>query len=174
MDDEPEDSADEIPSEAHDPSLGQQHPQLAELEQRIAWFIDHPEFEQCVVVEPESQSIVHFHIPLRSRRSFREPRLGRIMEVELTPDEAVREDVLLKIGFEEAGQRKGTFEGTRNCVFPRFTKPAMKAKLAARDVIRVMEEVFLVGDGAWLWTFHVNDPNQWPDPLPKPNPWPPR
>jgi hypothetical protein len=150
----------------------QTHPQLAELEQRIAWFIDHPEFEQCVVVEPESQSIVRFHIPLKSMRGFREARLGRIMEVELTPDEAVREDVILKIGFERSRERKGTFDGKRNCVFPQFTKPAKRAKDAAKDVLRVMEEVFQVGH-AWLWTFQVDDPDQWPDPLPKPNPWPP-
>jgi hypothetical protein len=148
------------------------HPQLAEIEQRIAWFIDHPEFEQCVIVEPDSQSIVRFHIPLKTMRGFRSEKYGRIMEVELTPDEATREDVMLKIGFELAGTRKATFDGARNQVFPRFTKPAMKAKHAARDVLRVMEEVFQVGH-AWLWTFKVDDPNQWPDPLPKPKPWPP-
>jgi hypothetical protein len=154
--------------------MDQRHPQLPELEQRIAWFLDNPQFEQCVVVEPESQSIVRFHIPLKSKRGFREPKLGRIMEVELTPAEVEREDVLLRIGFEEAGQRKGTFDGERNCVFPRFTRPAMKAKVAAGEVVRVMEEVFLVGEGAWLWTFHIDDPDQWPDPLPKPRRWPPR
>lgn len=149
-----------------------EHPQLAELEQRIAWFIDHPEFEQCVIVEPESQSIVRFHIPLKTMRGFRSEKFGRVMEVELTPDEAVLEEVMLKIGFAMAGTRKATFEGARNQVFPRFTKPAMKAKIAARDVVRVMEEVFQVGH-AWLWTFQIDDPNQWPDPLPKPTPWPP-
>jgi hypothetical protein len=154
--------------------MDQQHPQLAELEQRIAWFIDHPEFEQCVVVEPESQSIVRFHIPLKSLRGFRSAKLGRVMEVELTPAEAIREDVMLKIGFERSGQRKGTFNDKRNRVFPQFTKEAKRAKDAARDVLRVMEEVFLLGESPWLWTFQIDDPNQWPDPLPKPKVWPPK
>src|ERR1700710_1790946 len=100
------------------------HPQLAELEQRIAWFLAHPEFEQCVVVEPESQSVVRFNIPLKSLRGYRAAHLGRSMEGELTPDEAIREDVMRKIGFELSGRRKGNFNGERNCVFPQFSKQA--------------------------------------------------
>lgn len=172
MDSPPDPPSDPSLVPSLDPSLDRPHPQLAELERRIAWFIDHPEYEQCVVVEPESQSIVRFHIPLKSMRGYRSEKYGRIMEVELTPDEAVREEVMRKIGFEKSGQRKGTFNGERNCVFPRFTKQAMKPKQAAKDVLRVMEDVFQVGH-AWLWTFHVDDPNQWPDPLPKPEKWPP-
>ena len=149
------------------------HPQLRELEQRIAYFIENPQFEECVVIEPESQSMVRFKIPLKSMRGFRSVKYGRVMEVELTPDEAVREDVLLKIGFEASGRRKGNFEGERNCVFPHFTKSTKEARQAARDVVRVMEDVFLLGDEPWLWTFHLDDPDQWPDPLPKPDPWPP-
>lgn len=150
----------------------QSHPQLRELEKRIAYFIDHPEHELCVVVDPESQSIVRFSIPLKSMRGHRAPELGRIMEVELTPTEAEREDVMFKIGFERAGQRKGTFDGERNCVFPRFTKATKLPKQAALDVARLMDEVFGLGT-PWLWTFHVDDPNQWPDPLPRPSVWPP-
>jgi hypothetical protein len=149
------------------------HPQRVELEQRIHWFITHPEHELCVVVEPESQSIVRFHIPLKSKRGYRSADLGRIMHVELTPDEAVREDVLLKIGFESSGRSKRTWQGERNCIFPQFTKQAMHARRAAEDVLRVMEEVYLLGPCAWLWTSHVDDPDQWPDPLPRPAVWPP-
>ena len=149
------------------------HPQLTELEQRIAWFFDHPEFDHCVVVDPESQSIIRFRIPLKSMRGFRSPKLGRVMEIELTPDEAIDgEEILLKMGFESPTQRKGNFDGRRNCIFPQFTKKTLGAKEAARDVVKIMETVFKVGH-AWLWTFHVNDPDQWPDPLPKPTPWPP-
>jgi hypothetical protein len=151
----------------------QSHPQLAELEQRIAWFIANPEYELCVVVEPESQSIVRFHIPLKSLRGYRSPQYGRIMEVELTPDEAVREDLMFKIGFERHGHRKGTFDGTRNCVFPCFTKETKHPKQASLDVARIMVDVFALGDSPWLWTFNVDDPNQWPDPLPRPEVWPP-
>lgn len=150
----------------------QSHPQLTELETRIAYFLAHPEHELCVVVDPESQSIVRFHIPLKTKRGYRSEKFGRIMEVELTPEEAVREEIMFKIGFEEDGQRKGTFQGERNCVFPRFTKETKHAKQAALDVVRVMEEVFGL-DTPWLWTFHVDDPNQWPDPLPRPAVWPP-
>jgi hypothetical protein len=149
------------------------HPQLVEIEQRIAWFIAHPEFDHCVIVEPISQSSVHFKIPLKSMRGFRSERYGRIMHVELTPDEAIHEDVMLKMGFESLTQRKGSYNGERNCVFPQFTKPALAAKQAAKDVIRIMEDVFGLVGHPWLWTFHVDDPNQWPDPLPKPDPWPP-
>ena len=149
------------------------HPQLVELEQRIAWFLAHPEHDQCVVVEPESQSIVRFRIPLKSMRGYRDEKLGRIMEVELTPDEAAAgEPILRKMGFEPHGHRKGTFDGTRNCIFPEFVKPTTTARLAARDVARIFDEVFGVGD-RWLWTFHEDDPNQWPDPLPRPAVWPP-
>lgn len=149
------------------------HPQLIEIERRIAWFLANPQFEQCVIVEPESQSMVRLHIPLKTLRGFRSEKFGRVMEVELTPDEAVREDIMLKIGFVSAGERKGTFDGVRNSVFPKFTKPTTSARQAAKDVLRVMQEVFQIGD-AWLWTFEVDDPNQWPDPLPKPVPWPPK
>ena len=150
------------------------HPQLVELEQRIGWFLAHPQFDCCVVVEPQSQSIVRFRIPLKSMRGYRDEKLGRIMEVELTPDEAVAgEAILKKMGFEPHGHRKGTWDGTRNCVFPEFIKPTTHARQAASDVARIMDEVFGTGD-AWLWTFHVDDPNQWPDPLPKPWPWPPQ
>lgn len=150
------------------------HPQLVELEQRIAWFLAHPEHDCCVVIEPESQSAVRLRIPLKSMRGFRSEKLGRIMEVELTPEEVDRggEAALIKIGFEPHGGRKGTFDGIRNSYFPEFIKPTESARLTARDVARVMDEVYRVGD-AWLWTFHVDDPNQWPDPLPKPSPWPP-
>lgn len=149
------------------------HPQRIELEQRIAWFLANPKHELCVVVEPESQSIVRFHIPLKTLRGYRDEKYGRIMEVELTPDEVERgEPVLTKLGFEHVGDRKGTFDGLRNQVFPRFEKPTTHARNAAGDVLRIMDEVFGVGD-AWLWTFHVDDPDQWPDPLPKPDPWPP-
>ena len=155
------------------PAMEGPHPQLAELEQRIAWFIENPKQELCVIVEPETQSIVRFRIPLKSMRGFRSAKLGRLMDVELTPEEAEREDVLLAIGFERIGERKANFDGLRNQVFPRFSKPTTSAKEAARDVLRIMEEVFRVGEAAWLWTFHVDDPDQWPDPLPKPHPWPP-
>lgn len=148
------------------------HPQLAEIEKRIAWFIEHPQHELCVIVEPDSQSIIRFHIPLKALRGYRHANQGRIMEVELTPAEAEREETMLKIGFARSGQRKGTFDGERNQVFPLFTKQTTNAKRAAKDVLRVMQEVYLIGD-AWLWTFHMDDPNQWPDPLPKPVPWPP-
>ena len=151
----------------------QSHPQLAHLEQRIAYFLANPQFEQCVVVEPLSQSIVRFHIPLKSKRGFRSVHLGRIMEVKLTPEEAIREDEMYTNGFKSSGQRKGTFDGERNCIFPQFTKETKNAKEAALDVVRVMRDVFLLGDSPWLWTFHVDDPNQWPDPLPKPDLWPP-
>jgi hypothetical protein len=149
------------------------HPQRVELEQRIGWFIANPQFELCVVVEPVSQSIIRLAIPHDSKRGFRSPKLGRIMQVELTPDEAVREEVLLKIGFESAGRRKGNWQGERNCIFPHYTKLAMHGRRASQDVLRVMQDVFLLGDCAWLWTFHVDDPDQWPDPLPRPDPWPP-
>lgn len=149
------------------------HPQLAELEKRIAWFLDHPEHELCVVVDPDSQSIVRFHIPLKSMRGHRDARYGRVMEVELTPIEAEREELMTQIGFEASGQRKGTFDGERNCIFPRFTKSTTRAKQAAQDVIKVMRNVFLPGETPWLWTFHTDDPNQWPDPLPRPDIWPP-
>ncbi|MFT3787382.1 MAG: hypothetical protein QM770_14650 [Tepidisphaeraceae bacterium] len=149
------------------------HPQLRELEKKIAYFLENPQFEECIVIEPDSQSMVRFHIPLKSKRGFRSVKLGRVMEVELTPAEAERADVLLKIGFEESGRRKGNFEGERNCVFPRFTKPTSDARQAAHDVVRVMEEAFGLGESPWLWTFHLNDPDQWPSPLPKPDPWPP-
>ncbi len=149
------------------------HPQLAELETKIAYFLSHPEFDECVVVEPETQSIVRLPIPLKTKRGFRSEKFGRLMEVELTPEEALREDIMFKIGFERAGQRKGTFDGERNCIFPQFSKETKRAKQAAHDIVQVMQDVFLLGD-AWLWTFHVNDPNQWPDPLPKPEIWPPR
>jgi hypothetical protein len=150
----------------------QSHPQLAELEARISYFLAHPEFELCVVVDPESQSIVRFHIPLRTKRGFRSEKFGRIMEVELTPEEAEREEILIKIGFKPSGQRKGTFQGERNCIFPHFAKETKHPKQAALDVLRVMEEVFGL-QTPWLWTFHVDDPNQWPDPLPRPQFWPP-
>ena len=149
------------------------HPQLIEIEQRIAWFLANPKFELCVIVEPESQSIVRFHIPTKSLRGYRDEKYGRRMAVELTPDEAVAgEAILTKMGFEQVGQRKGTFDGARNQVFPQFEKQTTTARVAARDVLKVMDEVFGVGD-AWLWTFHVDDPDQWPDPLPKPAVWPP-
>ena len=149
------------------------HPQLVELERKIAWFLANPKHELCVVVEPESQSIVRFHIPLKTLRGYRDEKFGRVMAVELTPDEAIAgEPLLLKLGFERVGQRKGTFDGTRNSVFPQFEKPTTTARLATRDVLNVMDVAFGVGD-RWLWTFHVDDPDQWPDPLPKPAVWPP-
>lgn len=149
------------------------HPQLAELEKRIAWFIDHPEHDCCVIVDPESQSIVRFRIPLKSMRGHRSAKYGRIMEVELTPPEAEREELMLKFGFAHVGQRKGTFDGERNCIFPRFAKETKRSKDAAEDVVKVMCNVFLPGETPWLWTFHVDDPNQWPEPLPRPEVWPP-
>jgi hypothetical protein len=149
------------------------HPQRVELETRISWFIAHPEHELCVVVEPESQSIVRFYIPLHTKRGFRDAKLGRIMKVELTPDEVEREPILLKMGFENSGRRKGNWQGERNCIFPHYTKQADHGRKAAAEVIRIMQEVFLLGDTPWLWTFHTDDPDQWPDPLPKPDPWPP-
>jgi len=149
------------------------HPQLVMLEQRIGYFVAHPEYELCVVVEPESQSIVRFHIPLKSKRGYRSADQGRIMEVELTPDEAVRADILLKMGFEASGRRKRTWQGEHNRIFPHFTKKITHGKRTASDVIRIMQEVFEVGETPWLWTFEIDDPNQWPDPLPRPEIWPP-
>lgn len=175
IDEQPDDlDIDAAPDAPDDVDEVGPHPQLAELEQRIAAFIENPKQELCVIVEPESQSIVRFRIPLKSMRGFRSAKLGRVMDVELTPEEAEREDVLLKLGFEHVGQRKANFDGQRNCVFPRFTKSTTNAKQAARDVVTIMEDVFRVGTHAWLWPFHVDDPDQWPDPLPKPKPWPPR
>lgn len=150
------------------------HPQLLELERRIVWFVDHPEFERCVIVEPDSQSIVRFNIPVKTLRGFRSPKFGRSMDLELTPDEAIDgEAKLRKLGFEPHGHRKGTFDGTRNAIFPHFTKQVGKAKQAASDVADVMEDVFALGAAPWLWTFNVDDPDQWPVPLPRPVPWPP-
>ena len=154
-------------------AMDRPHPQLIEIEQRLAYFLANPKHELCVIVEPESQSIIRLHIPTKSLRGYRDEKYGRRMAVELTPDEAIAgEPILLKMGFEQTGQRKGTFEGARNQIFPQFEKQTTTARLAARDVIKVMEEVF-GREEAWLWTFHVDDPNQWPDPLPKPDPWPP-
>ncbi len=154
-------------------AMDRPHPQLAELERQIAWFIAHPEFDRCVVAEPESASMIWFDLPLKSKRGFRSASLGRIMHVELTPDEAVREELMLKIGFEPDGRRKGNYDGLRNQIFPHYAKPAMHAKQAASDVIRVMTEVFALGEEPWLWTFNSEDADEWPNPLPKPAVWPP-
>ena len=155
------------------PAMDHAHPQLLALERRIGWFLAHPEHELCVVVEPESQSIVRFSIPLKSMRGYRSEKLGRVMIVELTPDEAdAGAPILRRLGLQQTGQRKATFDGERNRVFPRYEKATFSAREAARETIAIMQDVFGTGD-AWLWTFHLDDPNQWPDPLPKPDPWPP-
>ena len=106
-DEEASPDADASPVPARSESSEHTHPQLAEIEQRMAWFLDHPEFDLCVVVEPESQSIVRIRIPLKTKRGFRSPRYGRELDVELTPDETVREQVLYDLGFESFGERKG-------------------------------------------------------------------
>ena len=147
------------------------HPQMRELEAAIGAFIGDPNESELVILEPDSHSQIKLEREAGGKRRKSPPQ--PYMHFELTPDQAVRADVARSIGFKPAGERLGFWQERHNRPFPLFRKPVGEARQAAADCVRIMAEVFEVGDCPWLWVSPVDDPDQWPDPLPRPEVWPP-
>lgn len=148
------------------------HPQLDELRDTIGRFLTNPE-ASLEVHCPDRRLSVHFtHVAVlaRPRRSL-SPQLRmvpRLVVSEPADDKALRR-----------AENMGFSRTARETYHPKHGKmsiPLIEARFVNADegadwFLAALQDVHGIGQ-SWLWITDLDFDN-WPDPLPKPEAWPP-
>jgi len=148
------------------------HPQLHELSERLHQFLAGGDNAYLVVHEPESHGSVDFlHYGQTGRKHVPILRTVLFDADEATLATAERLNIgrgsLIEFPL-RFGPRRGQI--ATQVSFRRLVKDA---HIAAQIAIDVLRQVFGATDNAWLWITEEYQPDSWPDPLPKPEIWPP-
>jgi len=146
-----------------------EHPQLAELTNYLVRMLDRTGSDYVVVQDPERNTRVDFLFNPAGEPSMR---------LILTNPKNSEVSAAKKLGLPEPEpceyiERYGANKG--NTVRQLwYWCPVLRLSDSAALSLAIMSEVYGTRADAWLWITDIYEPDEWPDPLPKPEVWPPK